>query len=332
MLTTIAAGRVFDYSHCLGMYSTSGVGFLVPMDFALGSNDTLYVLNRGVDEITLRISKCTLNHEFIGDIGRFGMGDGQFVWPMGIALDSDENIYVTDENTNKVTVLDKDGQFLAKWGEAGSAEGQMRGPSGITVDGDNNLYIVDSQNHRVQKFSKDGQYLAGWGSEGSGPGQFNKPWGLCLDSHGNVYVADWKNDRVQKFSGDGRFLAEFKETSDGVGNLSRPTDVAVDSEGDVYVADWGNHQVQIYEPDGKFIATLVGDAQTPSPWVQDYIDANPDVAKARRRTNMEVEWRFNRPIAVRLDSEDRLYVAESVRHRIQVYNKERDYAEAAINL
>ena len=332
MLTTVAAGRVFDYSHCMGMYSTSGVGFLVPMDFALGSNETVYVLNRGVDEITLRISKCTLNHEFIGDIGRYGMGDGQFVWPMALALDQEENIYVTDENLNRITVMDKEGQFLSKWGEAGSAEGQLNGPSGLDMDAAGNLYVVDSKNHRVQKFTGDGQFLGGWGSEGSDQGQFNKPWGICLDSQGDVYVADWKNDRVQKFTGEGKFLAEFKETSKGVGALNRPTDVAVDSDGDVYVADWGNHQVKIYEPDGKFIAALVGDAERPSPWVQDYIDANPDVAKARRRTNMEVEWRFNRPIALNLDVDDRLFVAEAVRHRIQIYTKERNYAEAALNL
>ena len=332
MLTTVAAGRVYDYSHCIGMYSTSGVGFLVPMDFALGSNGAMYVLNRGVDEITMRISKCTLDHEFIADIGRFGMGDGQFVWPMAIDLDSDENIYVSDENTHKITVMNRDGEFIAKWGEAGSEPGQLQGPAGIAVDGDNNLYVVDSRNHRVQKFTKEGQPLGGWGSEGSGPGQFNKPWGICLDSDGNVYVADWKNDRVQKFAADGQYLAEFGETAGSVGGLNRPTGVAVDSDGDVYVADWGNHQVKIYEPDGKFIAALVGDAEVPSPWVQDYIDANPDVAKARRRTNMEVEWRFNRPISVKLDSADRLYVAEAVRHRIQVYTKERNYAEAALNL
>lgn len=332
MLTTIAAGRVFDYSHCMGMYSTSGVGFLVPMDFALGSDNTMYVLNRGVDEITLRISKCTLDHKFIGDIGRYGMADGQFVWPMAIALDSAENIYVSDENQNKITALDKDGQFISKWGETGSAEGQLHGPSGLAVDSEDNLYVVDSQNHRVQQFTRDGQLLAGWGSHGSDPGQFDKPWGICLDRDGNVYVADWKNDRVQKFSADGRFMAEFKETGGGVGALHRPTGVAVDSDGDVYVADWGNHEVKVYEPNGKFICSLVGDAETPSPWVQDYIDANPDVAKARRRTNMEVEWRFKRPISVKVDSENRLYVAETVRHRIQVYTKERDYAEAAINL
>ncbi len=332
MLTTIAAGRVYDYSHCMGMYSTSGVGFLVPMDFALGSNETLYVLNRGVDEITLRISKCTLNHDFIADIGRFGMGDGQFVWPIAIALDLDENIYVSDENTNRITVMDQDGQFLTKWGETGSAAGQLRGPAGLAIDSDGDLYVVDSQNHRVQKFTKEGQFLGGWGNQGDGPGQFNKPWGASLDSQGNLYVADWKNDRVQKFSSGGGFLAEFRGTDDGVGSLHRPTDVAVDSDGDVYVADWGNHQVKIYEPDGKFIASLVGDAASPSLWVQDYIDANPDVAKARRRTNMEIEWRFNRPIAVNLDADNRIFVAEAVRHRIQIYTKERNYAEAAINL
>lgn len=332
MLTTVAAGRVYDFSHCMGMYSTSGIGFLVPMDFALGSNNTMYVLNRGVDEITLRISKCTLDHKFIADIGRFGMEDGQFVWPMAIALDSDENIYVSDENQNRITVMDKDGQFLNKWGESGSDEGQLRGPAGLAVDGENNLFVVDSQNHRVQKFTRDGQYLGGWGSEGSDPGQFNKPWGICTDNEGDVYVADWKNDRVQKFSADGQYLAVFGETSEGVGTLNRPTGVAVDSDGDVYVADWGNHQVKTYEPSGRFIASLVGDAETPSPWVQDYVNANPDVAKARRRTNMETEWRFNRPIAVNLDADDRLFVAEAVRHRIQIYTKERDYAEAAINL
>ncbi len=332
MLTTVAAGRVFDYSHCMGMYATSGIGFLVPQDFAFGSGDTMYVLNRGVDEITLRISKCTLNHEFIADIGRYGAGDGQFIWPTSIAIDSQENIYVADDNLHRITVLSQNGDFRAKWGEPGRGKGQLKGPSGLAFAQDDTLYVVDSRNHRVQKFTRDGQFLNGWGSEGSGPGEFNQPWGICLDRQGNVYVADWKNDRVQKFTADGAYLGQFCGTADGVGALNRPTSVAVDSDGDVYVADWGNHQVKIYEPDGKFITALVGDAEQPSPWAQDYINANPDVAKARRRTNMEVEWRFNRPIAVKLDANDRLFVAEAVRHRIQVYNKEKDYAEAALNL
>ena len=158
------------------------------------------------------------------------------------------------------------------------------------------------------------------------------PWGITVDRDGGVYVADWQNDRIQKFSATGEFIRQFGGPDLRVGDLNRPSGVAVDSDGDVYVTDWGNHRVQVYGPDGAFIATLVGDAQEPSPWTQTYIDANPDIVKARRRANMEPEWRFRRPVAVKVDENDRLFVLESARHRIQVYNKEKDYEEHPINL
>ena len=80
------------------------------------------------------------------------------------------------------------------------------------------------------------------------------------------------------------------------------------------------------------IPTLVGDAEEPSPWAKTYIEANPDMVKARRRVNLEPEWRFRRPVAVNVDSDDRIYVLESARHRLQVYNKEKDFEEHPINL
>ena len=194
------------------------------------------------------------------------------------------------------------------------------------------MYVVDSSNSRIQKFTRDGKFLTKWGRQGTGDGEFDLPWGICLDSDGNVYVADWRNIRVQKFSAEGAFLAKFGVSDTGVGELNHPSDVAVDSEGDVYVTDWSGHRLQVYAPDGAFITSLVGDAQQPSPWAQTFIDANPDVIKARRRVNMEPEWRFRRPIAVNVDAENRIFVLESARHRLQVYSKERDYEEASLNL
>ena len=137
---------------------------------------------------------------------------------------------------------------------------------------------------------------------------------------------------MQKFSPDGKLLVIFEGTSDGVGSLKGPSGVAVDSEGDVYVTDWGNHRVQIYDASGRFITTLVGDAQEPSPWTQTYIDANPEIIKARRRANMEPEWRFRRPVAVNVDANFRIIVLESARHRLQIYNKLKDYEEHSLNL
>ncbi len=332
MLTTVAAGRVFDYSYCIGMYGMSGQGFWSPQDFAL-ADDTLYVLSRGAEELGQRVSRVTLDHQFLGQFGAFGRGDGQFVWPRSITLDDDGNVYASDDFLNRISVFDPEGGFRSCWGDSGSAQGELNGPCGLAFDADGNLLVVDSQNHRVQKFTKEGKRLGGFGQKGKGDGQFHLPWGLCLDAEGNVYVADWKNNRVQKFDAEGNFLLKFEASpASGMGDLSGPTGVAVDSEGDVYVTDWGNHRLQIYAPDGRFIATLVGDAQQPSPWTQTYIDANPDIIKARRRVNLEPEWRFRRPVSVRVDDNDRILVLEANRHRIQVYDKVKDYEEHPLNL
>ena len=332
MLTTVAAGRVFDFSHCLGMYSMGGLGFWDPLDFAFGADGVMYVVNRGAEELGQRISKCTTDHQFLMQFGNFGPGDGQLMWPTSIDMDGDENVYVADEHLQRITVFSPDGQFRGKWGTPGSGEGELQGPSGIAFGRDEQLYVVDNLNNRVQAFTKDGKFLRQWGKTGSGEGEFNRPWGICVDAAGDVYVADWKNSRVQKFSPEGAFLMQFEGTEAGAGHLERPSGVAVDADGDVYVTDWANHVVQIYAPDGTFITSLVGDAQTPSPWTQTYLDANPEILKQRRRVNLEPEWRFRRPVAVNVDADDHIYVLESVRHRFQVYQKDKDYEEAAINL
>ena len=332
MLTTVAAGRVFDYSYCLGMYGMSGQGFWTPQDFALAEDEVVYVLSRGAEELGQRISKVTLDHQFLGQFGGYGRGEGQFVWPRAITLDGAGNVYAADDFLNRVSVFDPDGVYRAGWGEAGGDAGQLNGPCGMACDADGNLLVVDSRNHRVQKFTREGAFLSSFGRQGKGDGEFKLPWGLCVDDAGSIYVADWKNNRVQKFDADGNFLLKFAEAPSGVGDLHGPTGVAVDSEGDVYVTDWGNHRLQVYAPDGRFITTLVGDAQQPSPWTQTYIDANPDIIKARRRVNLEPEWRFRRPVAVRVDEKDRIFVLEANRHRIQVYDKVKDYEEHPLNL
>ncbi|MGE3536226.1 MAG: NHL repeat-containing protein [Candidatus Tectimicrobiota bacterium] len=333
MLTTVAAGRVFNYSYCIGMYAMSGQGFWSPLDFACAANGVLYVLSRGDSEgLGPRISKCTVDHQFLGQYGGFGRGDGQFVWPVSLAVDSEENLYVSDESLQRISIFDKQGKYLGAWGTPGSAEGQLQGPAGLVFDREDTLYVVDSLNHRVQKFTREGKFLEAWGKAGSGEGELSMPWGIGLDSHGDVYVADWKNHRVQKFTHAGAFLGTFGGSEAGVGALDHPTGVAVDSEGDVYVTDWNNHRVQVYSAEGTCITALVGDAQQPSPWAQTYIDANPDIIKARRRVNLEPEWRFRRPVAVHVDAQERIFVLESARHRLQIYEKEKDTGDVSLNL
>ena len=332
MLTTVAAGRVFDYSHCIGMYSQSGQGFWTRQDFVLANNGRVYVLSRGVEQLGQRVSKINLDSQFQGQFGSFGGEDGRFIWPRSIDVDQDGRVYVSDEFTNKISVFDAEGAFRYNLGRYGNDDGLLNGPSGIAFDSNNNLWVVDSLNHRIQCFRQQGPFISKFGHQGSNDGDLEMPWGLCIDVNDDIYVADWGNNRVQKFSQDGKLLMKFEGTADGLGSLKGPSGVAVDSEGDVYVTDWGNHRVQIYDANGRYITTLVGDAQEPSIWTQTYINANPEIIKARRRADMEPEWRFRRPVAVNVDANDRIVILESARHRMQIYNKLKDYEEHSLNL
>jgi len=332
MLTTVAAGRVYDYSYCIGMYSQSGRGFWTPQDFVLGKNGRIYVLSRGAEQLGQRVSKINFDSEFQGQFGSFGGEDGRFMWPRSIDLDHSGRVYVTDEYLNRVSIFDAEGAFRYHFGRTGSEDGQLNGPSGIAFDSQDTVWVVDSMNHRVQNFSQIGEFRSCFGSQGDGQGQFEMPWGICIDGNDDIYVADWGNNRVQKFSPQGDLLQTFQEAGNGVGSLKGPSGVAVDSDGDVYVTDWGNHRLQIYDSEGRYITALVGDAQEPSAWTQTYLDANPEIVKARRRADLEPEWRFHRPVAVNVDSEGRVMVLESYRHRLQIYNKLKDYEEHSLNL
>ena len=133
------------------MYGMSGLGFWDPVDFALGANGVVYVINRGGEELGQRISKCTTDHQFLGQFGGFGAGDGQFIWPTSIDLDRDENLYVADEYLQRISIFDKDGKFLGKWGKAGSGEGELRGPSGLACDRDRKSTRLNSSHSRASR-------------------------------------------------------------------------------------------------------------------------------------------------------------------------------------
>src|SRR5439155_8960073 len=199
---------------------------------------------------------------------------------------------------------------------------ELNRPSAMAFAPHDNLYVVDSLNNRVQKLTKEGKFLAKWGPAGSGAGEVNMRWGIDVDTAGNVYVTDWRNDRVQKFTADGRFLMQFGTSGSGEGEFNRPTGIAVDQAGVIYVADWHNDRLQVFDADGSFIDKLTGEA-TVSKWGKEKLDANPEMWLQRQKSqSLEREKQFWGPTAVEVDDENRIFVAETVRRRVQVYLKQ----------
>ncbi|MBI50156.1 MAG: hypothetical protein CL781_02335 [Chloroflexi bacterium] len=327
------------YVRTVGMTTMRGRGFYFPVDSAMSKNGRIYVLSRSIERVapdSLRITMLNEEGEYFGVFGRAGENDGEFRWPCGIALDDKDRVYVTDEHLHRVSIFSSEGEFINKWGTFGTENGLLNAPSGITVAPDGNLLISDSQNHRVQKFTQNGEFIYSIGAEGDGEGEFNLPWGIATNSSSEIYVADWGNDRIQKFSPDGKFIEQYGSTGRGDGQFVRPSGITINSEGYMYVADWGNERIQILNPHGEFIQKLRGEA-TDSEWAKDFLNVNVEEADARSRANMEPEFDFFNddpheesshieklfwgPVSLLLDKEERLFITETNRHRIQVYKR-----------
>lgn len=327
-----------EYSHTIGLSTMEGRGFYYPVDTARGRDGRLYTVSRSLegDNRGIRVTMFDLDSEYVGTFGHYGEEDGQLVWPTSVAVDSDDQVFVSDEYLHRISAFDPDGGFTDNWGVYGAEPGQLNGPASLAFDAEDNLYVSDHQNDRIQKFTRDGQYISGFGTTGSGQGQFDLPWGVTVAPGGDVYVADWRNDRIQRFSPDGEFRAAYGSSGRGEGKLHRPASVAVDGDGYIYVADWGNERLQVLDPDGGFVTKLRGQA-THSEWAKDFLRINVEEAAARASSDLEpdvdffvddpheesshIEKLFWAPVSVKLDQDGRVYVTESNRHRIQIYQR-----------
>lgn len=326
----------FHYSHTIGRQETrGGNGLFYPVAIARGEGERLYVLNRGTETPVFwpckRVTICTIDEDYLGQFGEkippekadASAPDGTFFWPTSVALDSQGNAYVADEWLNRISIFTKDGDWIGKWGTPGAADGELNRPAGLAFSADDRLYLVDSRNHRIQVFTKDGKFLSKWGRNGSGAGEFNYPWGITIDKQGDVYVADWRNDRIQKFTPDGQFLLTFGRPGRGEGEFNRPTGVAVDKDGTIYVTDFKNDRLQVFDAEGHFITILTGEA-TLSKWGLERVLLDPSMSRGRAIAQglKEREQAFQGPIAVTIDDQNRLFVLECARHRLQVFHKQ----------
>ena len=323
------------YSHTIGLCVMQGRGFMFPADTLIAKDGRMHTVSRGSNSPAsqLRVTIYDIDSEYYGVYA--GYDDG-LRWPAAIASDNEGNVYISDEQTNRINIYSPDGSPAGYWGESGESDGELRGPSGIAFDSNDDLLISDQLNNRVQKFTKDGKFVARFGGATPDEGGLGLPWGLTVASDGSVYVADWANHRVSKYSSKGDFVRTFGSQGRGDGEFTNPSGVAVDDAGCIYVADWGNERIQVLDSDGDFVTKLRG-AATISKWGQDFLDANNEEAEPRSRSNLEPDLRlfggnpheesahteklFWGPASVKLDDAGRLYVTESNRHRVQIYER-----------
>lgn len=174
-------------------------------------------------------------------------GGGIFVWPHGIHVDADGNVWVADARADggKGSVVVKfspQGDILMTLGTPGvhgNPPEALTDPTDLVTDPENgDVYIAESHSNvadpdlvgRISVFDRNGNFLRVIGRAGTGPGEFRTPHAIEFDSQGRLIVADRHNHRVQMLSKDGSFIREYPE-------FGRVSGLAIDANDVIYTAD-----------------------------------------------------------------------------------------------
>jgi len=183
-------------------------------------------------------------------------GAGLMIFPHGIYVDRDGNVWVTDGQDNgkrrergatgpigpdgatlgnQVIKFSPNGKVLLTLGKKGGAAAPdyFYAPNDVVTAANGDIFVAEGHgagNNRVLKFDKTGKFIKEWGKLGTGPGEFDQPHALAIDSKNRLLVGDRNNNRVQIFDLDGKFIQQLHQ-------FSRPSGIWVTKDDVLYVTD-----------------------------------------------------------------------------------------------
>ncbi|MHA7648008.1 fibronectin type III domain-containing protein [Nitrosopumilus sp. S4] len=268
--------------------------------------------------------------EFSFKFGDTGNGNTEFNNPTDVILDiNSKNIYVVDNNNNRINVFDDDGDYYFQYGSFcdmaavqncnsntdganENGDGQFNNPLSIAIDALGKFYVVDSGNERIQVFDDDGEFQSKFGSSDSGDDEYLGSANSIVIQDGTrkIFVSDTERDSISIFDSSENFVTSF-DSFNGNDDFQNPTGLIIDNGNDMlYVVDSGNDRIIVFE--------LVTGTTCPSGTVES-VDGICYVKEFG--TTGSDEGEFDDPTGLAFDeTNDLLYVSDTDNNRIQIFN------------
>lgn len=258
--------------------------------------------------------------------GEQGSAPGEFDFPIAIAINAKDEIFISDHYNSRVQKFDTDGKFISEFTTLPS-------PGAFALDREGNFYITHfpgskkqmdkyGRGNFVSVYAPDGTMLRQWGKMGVGDGEFDCPGGLAISAEDRVYIADQTNHRVQVFDTMGKFLFKWGEYGNEPGQFGGmeakyartggPQFVALDSEGHVWTTEGMNGRIQEFTADGKFLRAWGDNQDKPGSFGGAFAGFNNQPT------------RLQGPIALCFDVHDHLWIS-AVCGRIQRFSKSGEF-------
>lgn len=238
---------------------------------------------------TLKRHKMIYHQKF----GEFGVLEGQFTEPSGVAVNAQGDIIVADTNNHRIQIFDSTGRrnfpwksfihclfvfllgrFRFQFGECGKRDGQLLYPNRVAVFRQSGDIVVTerSPTHQIQIYNQYGQFIRKFGAnvlqhprgkyeENS---SFNVPLdflGVCVDNMGHIIVVECKVMRVFIFDTNGNVLNKFTCSK----YLEFPNGVCCNDKQEIFISDNRAHCIKVFSYDGQFLRTIGSEGVTNYP-------------------------------------------------------------------
>jgi len=219
-------------------------------------------------------------------------GKQEILSPQCVAVDAQDNFYVTDSDAGKIFVFDAEGNYRRTIGALKGGEGMFKRPTGIAIDSAaQRIYVSDTWRQQIFALDRDGSVVQKIGKGGMAPGEFNFPTELRLEDN-QLLVVDAMNFRVQRLQPSGEISVVVGGAGDGNADIFRPKGIGLDSEHNLYVVDGLKDLVQVFNRQGQLLYYFGGTGNGPE--------------------------EFQLPAGLFVNHDDRIYVVDSYNRRIQV--------------
>ncbi|KAJ8865669.1 hypothetical protein PR048_033189 [Dryococelus australis] len=190
--------------------------------------------------------------------GEFGVMEGQFTEPSGVAVNAQNDIIVADTNNHRIQIFDKEGRFKFQFGECGKRDGQLLYPNRVAVVRTSGDIIVTerSPTHQIQIYNQYGQFVRKFGAN-----ILQHPRGVTVDSKGRIVVVECKVMRVIIFDQSGNVLQKFGCSK----HLEFPNGVVVNDKQEIFISDNRAHCVKVFNYEGTYLRQIGGEGITNYP-------------------------------------------------------------------
>ena len=228
-------GRQLAFIKEIGGFGNGNEQLANPIAIVFDNGLTLMV----ADTQKRRISRFDRNLNFIDFFLEYKSAEAfaNIGKPSGIHIGRNGDIYLSDDDNNRVLVLDSFYNLQSEIGGFGYGNGELSSPAGLVTDQSDNLLVADSRNGRIAVYNSVGGYSGDFGRD-----RLRYPIDIAIDPAGYIYVSDRNLKSVLVFSRSGKYTIE----SSSYGSfLDEPAGIHIHSDGYIYVADRASNRIAV---------------------------------------------------------------------------------------